>query len=491
MFTERSDLVADDDPVRGYGVAVTPGREGPLVFVAGYGEPNRLYARDGDRFVDTACGIVADGTRHGMGVCAADLDADGCEEVYVHNCTKGVDGGGDPDLLLNRLESERYRWTDLFALDVNADRLDVRAGRSVAALDRLGTGRYGVAVSGYAAPLAFYEIGDDGEITDMADAVGLEVDGGCRSLLAVPHCSGEGDLFAGVERGPNRLFRNDGGHYDRADDDTALSDPAGDTRGAALVDEGGRFAFAVGNEGGPNRLLRHASDGGFVDAAPPALRDTGRVRTVVAADFDNDGREELFFNASGEANRLFARRDATAQSGAGEGGTDGARWRRVDPGPAAEPDGFGTGAVAADIDGDGVLELVVVHGEVAGQPISVYKDPTAAAAGWVRVRPTTRHGAPARGAVVRLETDDGVQRRTVDAGGGCLCQTEPVAHFGLGGSTPIRIDVRWPDGRERTLTDPAPDAEFAVEHPSLTAVSTGRKRGRGHADSGDRRPVGR
>lgn len=152
MFTERSDLVADDDPVRGYGVAVTPGREGPLVFVAGYGEPNRLYARDGDRFVDTACGIVADGTRHGMGVCAADLDADGCEEVYVHNCTKGVDGGGDPDLLLSRLESERYRWTDLFALDVNADRLDVRAGRSVAALDRLETGRYGVAVSGYAAP---------------------------------------------------------------------------------------------------------------------------------------------------------------------------------------------------------------------------------------------------------------------------------------------------------------------------------------------------
>ncbi|KDS91239.2 hypothetical protein FK85_04780, partial [Halorubrum saccharovorum] len=129
MFTERSDLVADDDPVRGYGVAVTPGREGPLVFVAGYGEPNRLYARDGDRFVDTACGIVADGTRHGMGVCAADLDADGCEEVYVHNCTKGADGGGDPDLLLNRLESERYRWTDLFALDVNADRLAVRAGR--------------------------------------------------------------------------------------------------------------------------------------------------------------------------------------------------------------------------------------------------------------------------------------------------------------------------------------------------------------------------
>src|SRR6056297_4197234 len=216
MFTERSALVDDGRPMRGYGVAVTPGRDGPLVFVAGYGEPNRLYAREGDRFSDTACGIVADGTRHGMGVCAADLDADGCEEVYVHNCARGVDGG-DPDLLLSRLESDGYRWTDVFAREVNADRLDVRAGRSVAALDRLGTGRYGVAVSGYAAPLAFYELGDDGEVTDMAAAIGLEVDGGCRSLLAVPYRSREGDLFAGVEGGPNRLFSNCDGHYDRTD----------------------------------------------------------------------------------------------------------------------------------------------------------------------------------------------------------------------------------------------------------------------------------
>lgn len=464
MFTERSNLVGDDDPIRGYGVAVTPGRDGPLVFVAGYGEPNRLYARDGDRFVDTACGIVADGTRHGMGVCAADLDADGCEEVYVHNCAKGVDGG-DPDLLLNRLESERYRWTDVFALPVNADRLDVRAGRSVAALDRLGTGRYGVAVSGYAAPLAFYELGDDGEITDMADTVGLTVDGGCRSLLAVPYRSVEGDLFAGVERGPNHLFRNDGGHYDRVDGSPELADPTGDTRGAALVDEGGTFALAVGNEDAPNRLLRWTRDGGFADVAPESLQEPGPVRTVVAADFDNDGREELFYNSLGAENRLFER------VGDGDGETNGdadPRWHRVDAGPAAEPDGFGTGAIAADIDGDGVLELIIVHGEIAAQTITVYNSPaaTAADAGWLRVRPTTRHGAPARGAVVRLKTTDGVQRRAIDAGGGCLCQTEPVAHFGLGGAEPIRIDVRWPDGRERTLIDPPADGEIAFGHPS-------------------------
>ncbi|GAA0542864.1 CRTAC1 family protein [Halorubrum ejinorense] len=460
MFTERSALVDDGRPMRGYGVAVTPGRDGPLVFVAGYGEPNRLYARDGDRFTDTACGIVADGTRHGMGVCAADLDADGCEEVYVHNCARGVDGG-DPDLLLSRLEPDRYRWTDVFAREVNADRLDVRAGRSVAALDRLGTGRYGVAVSGYAAPLAFYELGDDGEVTDMAAAVGLEVEGGCRSLLAVPYRSREGDLFAGVESGPNRLFSNRDGHYTRTDGGPELSDPGGDTRGAALVDEGGTFALAVGNEAAPSRLLRCSPDGGYEDVAPSALRDIGAVRTVVAADFDNDGREELFFNVCDAENRLFERVDRTDES---------PRWEPASLGAAAEPDGFGTGAVAADLDGDGALELVVVHGEVAAQPVTVYGDPDAADDGWLRVRPTTRHGAPARGAVVTLETVDGVQRRTIDAGGGCLCQTEPVAHFGLANAEPLRVDVRWPDGRERTVVGPSADREITVKHPSRKAT---------------------
>ncbi|MFX8680929.1 VCBS repeat-containing protein, partial [Acinetobacter baumannii] len=85
--------------------------------------------------------------------------------------------------------------------------------------------------------------------------------------------------------------------------------------------------------------------GGFADLAPPDLAEPGAVRTVLAADFDNDGYQELFFNLHGEPNRLFAWRHD--------------QWQAVDAGDALVPRGLGTGAVAADLDGDGRLELLV------------------------------------------------------------------------------------------------------------------------------------
>lgn len=465
MFRDRSELLAGSDPIRGYGVAVTPGREGPLVFVAGYGESNRLYARDGDRLVDTACGIVADGDRHAMGVCAADVDADGCEEVYVHNCASYAGHTVDADLLLNRLEANRYRWTDTFALDVNADRLNFRAGRSVAALDRRGTGRYGVAIASYGAPIAFYELGEDGEASDIAPAVGLDVVGGCRSLLPGPIVSDGTDLFVGIEEGANRVFQNRDGHYTPVEVERPIRDPNGDTRAVALIDDGDSFGVVLGNWEGESRLCRRSPDGSFVDVAPKALSNAGSVRSVVAADFDNDGREELFCNQFGEPNHLLKRVDDDDDTGAGGDATS---WRAVELGDAAEPDKFGTGAVVADLDDDGALELLVVHGEVAAQPITVYEVPDAPDNGWLRVRPTTVYGAPARGATVRLETTDGTGRRVIDSGSGYLSQNEPVAHFGLGGAVPTKVTVRWPDGRERTVRSPAADSEIEVRHPTAT-----------------------
>lgn len=42
-----------------------------------------------------------------------------------------------------------------------------------------------------------------------------------------------------------------------------------------------------------------------MDVAPPEMAQPSAIRTVIAADFDNDGYEELFFNNIGDTNRLF------------------------------------------------------------------------------------------------------------------------------------------------------------------------------------------
>jgi ASPIC and UnbV. len=59
----------------------------------------------------------------------------------------------------------------------------------------------------------------------------------------------------------------------------------------------------------------------------------------------------------------------------------------------------------------------------------------------------------------------------IDAGSSYLCQCEPVAHFGLGGDTaqersPQQVTIRWPDGNERTVSDPAAQTTHEVAHPS-------------------------
>merc|ERR1711972_396319 len=70
---------------------------------------------------------------------------------------------------------------------------------------------------------------------------------------------------------------------------------------------------------------------------------------------------------------------------------------------------------------------------------------------WVRVAAQTMAGAPARGARVSLTTKSGwMQTRVIDAGSGYLCQMEPVAHFGLGGEVPVKLEVLFPDGRWMT-----------------------------------------
>jgi hypothetical protein len=454
MFTDLSGLIAGNPPALHYGVAALDldGDGRPEFFVAGFGRPNRVLKWVGGRLRDVAPPELADPDRQAIGVAAGDLDGDGREELYVLN----TDTYAGPKQFADRLFDPRPDggWEDLFSRPGNRRARNLAAGRSVAAIDRRGVGRYGFVVANYGGPLRLYEFGPDDRLTDMAPGLGLDATTGGRGLWVGPLVSARADIFCANEHGPNLLFKNRGdGSFDEAAGEYRLADTDEHGRGVTALDADGdgRLDLAWGNWEGPHRLMVRQVDGTFRDQATPAMALPSAVRNVIAADFDNDGFEELFFNNLGEPNRLFR--------------SVGGVWHLIDPGAAAEPDGLGTGACVADIDGDGVLELLVAHGESTAQPLSLFKWPRTASA-WLRVRPMTRFGAPARGAAVRLTAGGRTQLRVIDGGSGYLCQMEPVAHFGLGGVGAVEeVTVTWPDGARHVVAHPAVGTLIDVPYP--------------------------
>ncbi|MEM6283183.1 MAG: CRTAC1 family protein [Chloroflexota bacterium] len=459
MFVNRTDLIADNPIQRNYGVAVTDvDRDGEFeLFVTGFGTDRRNGARNtvlkwnGEQFIDIADDTLADVDGMAIGVAACDIDGDGSEEIYVLNTDTF---GGEKEVTDRLFAYNGTAWTDLFTLPMNQEDLNFTAGRSVACVDRMGTGRYGVFVANYGGPMRLYEVDDDGRVLDVAPAAGVDLVTGGRGLLSFPLVSDRMDIFAGNEQGANFLFRNNGdGTFTDIAEAAGVADAMENVRGMAPLDANGDGTMDVvyGNWEGPHRLFTNNGDNTFTETAPADMAAPTRIRTVIAADFDNDGVDEIFFNNIGQPNRLFRMVDGTPQE--------------INIGDAQEPGGLGTGAAVGDFNGDGLLELLISHGESGIQPLTLYSaEPNDN--NYLRVMPLTQAGAPARGAVVRLFTGGGQQMRVIDAGSGYLCQMEPVAHFGLGEVDAVeRVEIQWPDGTTQTIDAPAINQTVRVDYP--------------------------
>jgi hypothetical protein len=461
-FREVSALLEPNDRELTYGCAIANllGETHPQIVCVTAQGPNRLYRWDDStgKFVDVASEPFADEECSGIGVACADVDGDGRLDVYVLNTTLFLGPDTDPDrLFLNRGYN---RFSDAFADSGVANQA---AGRSVCWVDVMGHGEPMAYVANYGVPNRL--IGRDpstGQYRDYAAQFGLDVVTGGRGLAASPILGGPRcDIFATNEGGSNGFFspRSDFqtgaplGYQDLAAD-LGLDDSSQNGRGIVVADlnRDGLLDLVWGNWEGPQRLFIQCGDGIFKPAAFGSIAEPGRVRTVIAADFDNDGWEEIFFNHIGEPNRLFHRTEA--------GG-----WIEQTPFALELPNGYGTGACVGDLNGDGFLDIFVAHGEEDPQSNALFFG-IPNGNNYIRILPLTPAGAPAIGARVVLRGRR-PQTRVIDGGSGYLCQMEPIAHFGLARETVVPIAyVQWPDGAEAELHQLPANQTFTVAHPA-------------------------
>lgn len=492
MFIKTNWLKNLDTSQLNYGVAVSDvDNDGSLEWiVAGFSGPNFVlkFDRATKRLINLAqdhrYSAIADQGGQAIGVCACDIDGDGREEIYFLNTNNAYAGRADYGDSLFKWRNGKY--VNLYTDPVNS-RMEAKsfAGRSVACIDRHGTGKYSIVIATYSrggvGNFALVEMDENHPSNDVstgnivlknvASVAKINKATGGRGLVVGPILgnNGRSDIFFGNEGNPwmgnpgdNFLFKNLGnGSFEDIAEQAEIQDKYNNARGISLADfnRDGLLDIAYGNWEGEHRLFMQYKAVGearkFRNIANRQYAVPTKIRTVIAADFDNNGDTDIFMNNicshrdpnDREPNKLF-----TVIPNQFNNSSD-PEIKKMNIGQAKEPRGFGTGAAITDMDGDGVLDLLISHGESQTQPLKVYRvnrDVSRNQAGkynWVRVFPRTKYGAPARGALVKLTTRTGrVYSSVIDGGSGYLCQMEPVAHFGLGEDKPMKLDVQYPDG---------------------------------------------
>ena len=439
FFKDITSLIENNDFRLSYGVSVTDVNQDDKYefIVTGFGFSNLALSYQNGKLININKNeIFDDAKRKTIGVAACDIDQDGFEEIYFLNTDTY---SGEKKYSDRLIDSSSDGLIDLFEKDINKKNLNLTAGRSVVCVDRNGDGKYGIYVANYGGPTRFYEQSSR-QILDLAEQLKIDKITGGRAVVAGNILSGKTDIFAANERGKNFLYYNSDGFFQDIAKDYKIDDQYENGRGTTLSDilYRGRLDIITSNWNGYHRAFV-LEDNKFKDIATPTYNIPTRIRTVISADFDNDGYDEIFMNNIGEPNKLFKIK---------ENGF----FEEIKIQNAYESNGLGTGAAVADIDKDGILELLVSHGESGMQPLTMYIADIKKNFNYIRIKPLNKHGAPARGATVILNSNLRNHAKTIDAGSGYLCQMEPVAHYGIRDSEKnISVKIVWTDGSSQLI----------------------------------------
>ncbi len=165
------------------------------------------------------------------------------------------------------------------------------------------------------APLRYYHNNGDGTFTDRARAAGLgEQTGGLNIIQADYNNDGCMDIL--VLRGGwefarrHSLLRNncDGTFTDVTAESGLLAGPLSPSQSAvwADIDNDGNLDLFIANENAPSQLFRNNGNGTFTDISQQAGIDrTANSKSVVSADYDNDGYPDFYVSNFNGLNFLY------------------------------------------------------------------------------------------------------------------------------------------------------------------------------------------
>ncbi len=386
------------------------------------------------------------------------------------------DGDGDPDLFLtcsgpNRLFRNDQDWQFVEVTDSSgiAGTNEVSVGASWADADHDGDLDLFVAHFGrteenapHGAPDSLWRNNGDGTFSDVSVETGTD-GGGSPSVSALFFDADDDrdlDLYVIDSDGSHRLYRNDrvGQYTEITQHFPELANP-GFAIGALLgdVDGNGHDDLFLLRGSRPPRCVLQPARGQFVVDRhfEETASSLGGATSASLGDLDLDGDLDLVLLDAGPVGQPLTHR-VLLNDGRG----------RFTLGPSLGEGGSiarARGAAAWDIDGDGMLEILVAR---VGAPPEIWKATAIPDRHWLEVCPRLDGGEKPwpepTGVGLRVEVKTGreIQAGSVTPSHGYLTSLPPRKHFGLGNAaTADYVRLTWPDAVLQS------ELEIASDHP--------------------------